>query len=425
MNGGIRGILCCLLLGASCIAAQEEESVFPSETLPSDKLEDNPNSQAVILDNTDFAFDLFRAMLAGNDDNFVFSPYAISSAMGVVFNGVSGVTQTQMARGMHFRSRLWYINEAFNWLSERYAYRPQETGSDILLSVSNALWLQRGIPLKPEFQGMVEAFYLSPIRFSNFSLYPDVARADVNSWIRERTKGRISQLFEPKDLSKSTRMLLVSASYLRAKWANQFDPRVTRGVPFFPSPGKTVVVPMMVKTSFFSYLNMPEFSMIEIPYSSRRAGSKKLSMLLFLPKETFGLKQALDKFSGESLQTMWNLMTPARVIVSLPKFSLNANYTMNGLMASLGMSSLFSPGADLSQMTEDASLYVDLFYHRAMVSNDEAGSDAGTPYEVALPPLGSDVLANPALFTADHPFLFMIVDAEARTILFMGSVAHP
>lgn len=409
----------------SSITFAQEFQIFPDEQPVSNKIEDNPNTQAVILDNTDFAFDLFRAMQATHDSNFVFCPYAISSAMGMVFNGVDGITQTQMARGMHFKARLWYLNDAFSWLSERYAYRPQETGSDILLSMSNALWLLRGIPLKPEFQFMVEAFYLSPVRFSNFSLYPDVARSDINSWIRERTKGRISQLFEPKDLPKTTRMLLISATYLRAKWANQFDPRVTRGTPFFAAPGKTVIVPTMVKTSVFSYLDMPEFSMLEIPYSTRRSGEKKLSMLILLPKETFGLQKTLEKFSGESLQTMWNLMTPKRVILSLPKFSLNGTYSMNETLSSLGMSSLFAPGANLSLMTDDISLYLDTLYHRAMVSNDEAGSDAGTPYEVAIPPLSSSALANPALFTVDHPFLVMVVDTDARAVLFMGRVSSP
>jgi serine protease inhibitor len=76
-------------------------------------------------------------------------------------------------------------------------------------------------------------------------------------------------------------------------------------------------------------------------------------------------------------------------------------------------------------MTDDVSLFLDTLYHKAMVSNDEAGSDAGTPYEVALPPLNSTALANPALFTADHPFLMMIVDTDARAVLFMGKVGLP
>jgi serpin B len=148
-------------------------------------------------------------------------------------------------------------------------------------------------------------------------------------------------------------------------------------------------------------------------------------MLILLPKETFGLKKVMEKFTGETLQTMWNLMTPKRVILSLPKFALNETYSLNGVLSGIGMGSLFAPGANLSLMTDDVSLFLDTLYHRAMVSNDEAGSDAGTPYEVALPPLSSTALANPALFTADHPFLMMIVDTDARAVLFMGKVGLP
>ncbi len=343
----------------------------------------------------------------------------------MVFNGVEGITQREMIKAAHFKTKMWFLNDGYRWLSERYQYRPQETGSDILLSVSNALWLQRGISIKPEFKEMVEAFYLSPIRFSNFALYPDIARADINTWIRERTKGRISTLFEPKDLSKSTRMILLSAAYLRAKWSNQFDPRVSRGIPFFPFPGVTIVVPAMIKTSVFSSVDTPDFTVVELPYSSRKAGSKKLSMLILLPKETFGLSKALEKFTGESFQTILNLLSPRRVIVTLPKFSVDDMYSLETYLKMLGIPSLFQRGADLTSMTDDASLYLDAFYHRAAVSNDEAGSDAGNPYTVALPPLSAEHLANPMLFTVDHPFLFAIIDQEARTVLFLGYIASP
>ena len=382
------------------------------------------NTEAVILDGIDFALDLFRVMEKGTEGNFAFSPYAISSAMGMVFNGAEGITQGEMVKAMRFKVRLWYLNEAFYWLSNRYAYRPQETGSDILLSVSNALWLQRGVTLKPEYQTIVEAFYLTPIRYSNFSLYPAVARADINSWIRDRTKGRIPFIFEPKDLSLSPRMLMVSACYLRAKWANQFEPRVTRGTPFFPMPGRTIIVPTMVKTSIFSYLETPEFSVVELPYNSRKPGSKKLSMMILLPKETFGLTKVLDKLTAEGFQSALKLMQPAAVIVSIPKFSLNNSYTMNGMFSQLGLTSLFKPEANLKGMTEEA-LYMNLFFHKCIVANDEAGSDAGNPYAVASPPVSGSIITNPALFTADHPFLFAIVDVEAKTVLFMGRINHP
>lgn len=420
-----RFLLLALLISKTLVCAQEEMSIFPEEEVPVNPLEASPNTQVVILDSVDFAFDMYRALQKGTEGNFTFSPYAISSAMAMVFNGTGGTTQNQMLRSMHFKVKLWYLNDAFNWLSERYTYRPQEAGSDILLSMSNALWLQRGTSLKPEFQSIIEAFYLTPIRFSNFALYPGVARSDINSWIRERTKGRVSQLFEPKDLSKDIRMLLISATYLRAKWSNQFDPRVTRGTPFFPEPGKTIIVPTMIKTSIFSFLDTPEFSIIELPYSSRKAGSKKLSMVLILPKQTFGLAKVAETLTGENFQSTLNLMTPRTVIVSLPKFSLNSSYQLNGVLSSLGMPSLFKAGADLTAMTDDANLYLDEVYHRSMISNDEAGSDAGNPYAVSLPPLQSELLTNPTLFTANHPFLFAILDVDAKTVLFMGRINHP
>jgi serpin B len=104
---------------------------------------------------------------------------------------------------------------------------------------------------------------------------------------------------------------------------------------------------------------------------------------------------------------------------------MNSSYQLNGVLSKLGMPSLFKAGANLTAMTDDANLFLDEVYHRTMISNDEAGSDAGNPYTVSLPPLQAEILSNPALFTANHPFLFAIIDVDAKTVLFMGRVNHP
>ncbi len=48
----------------SCCLA-EEIDIPVAEDVYSDKLEDNPHIQAVILDGNDFAFDLYRNLLKG------------------------------------------------------------------------------------------------------------------------------------------------------------------------------------------------------------------------------------------------------------------------------------------------------------------------------------------------------------------------
>lgn len=413
-----------LLLSSTALSAQEL-SAPQEEAAPSDKLEDNPQIQVVILDGTDFALDLVRTLNKQQSDNFVVSPYALSAAMAMIFNGTAGKTQRELVKAMRFKPQLWTLNESYLWLADRFAYRPQEYGSDILLSISNALWFQRGVPVKQEYREIVEAFYQMPIRFSNFSLYPGVARSDINSWIRERTKGKISQLFEPKDLPKETRMIGLSATYLRAKWENQFDPRATVAGPYFPTQGKTVIIPTMVKTAVFSYVSTPEFTAVELPYSARQEGSKKLGMVLIVPKEMFGLDQLLQKFTAQSFETMLNLMTPTPVVVSVPKFSITAQYPMRAIFSAMGITSLFDQGADLSEMTDDPSLYLDDIFHRAAMTHDEAGSDAGTPYGFAPTRFDPTALGNPALFSANQPFLFFVIDREARVILFAGKIVLP
>ena len=68
--------VCTLLFSAAVLSAQEpppppteEIPVSTEEEAPSKKLEDNPNTQLVIQDGIDFAFDLFRTMQKGGGEN--------------------------------------------------------------------------------------------------------------------------------------------------------------------------------------------------------------------------------------------------------------------------------------------------------------------------------------------------------------------
>ena len=81
--------LATLLMLAGCAAPDSEESDWPPEHAA--------DTQNVVDANNQFAFDLYE-QLKGEEGNVFFSPYSISTALAMVYEGARGETATQISR---------------------------------------------------------------------------------------------------------------------------------------------------------------------------------------------------------------------------------------------------------------------------------------------------------------------------------------
>ena len=76
--------------------------------------------------------------------------------------------------------------------------------------------------------------------------------------------------------------------------------------------------------------------------------------------------------------------------------------------------------ADFSGITPGPErIYLSLVIHKAFVEVNEKGTEA------AAVTARSICLGIPPIFSADHPFLFMICHKKSGAILFMGRVMKP
>lgn len=72
-------------------------------------------------------------------------------------------------------------------------------------------------------------------------------------------------------------------------------------------------------------------------------------------------------------------------------------------------------------------VFLSEIYHDAWVAADEKGTEAAAATTIIENVTREDAPMKepPAVFHADHPFLFFIVHNESRSILFAGLVANP
>jgi serpin B len=92
---------------------------------------------------------------------------------------------------------------------------------------------------------------------------------------------------------------------------------------------------------------------------------------------------------------------------------------MNDTLAKLGMPSAFGAGADFTGMVASGGLWLDRVEHEAVVEVDEQGTRA------AAATGGAMVASHGPTITVDRPYLYVIRDVGAGTILFIGRVTDP
>jgi serpin B len=287
--------------------------------------------------------------------------------------------------------------------------------------VANRLWGQQGYHFLPQFLEVTRAQYgaeLAPVDFSQ----ANAARQTINGWTEEQTEHKIKNLIPSGGLSADTRLVLTNTVYFNANWMHKFDKSETTAAPFHISADQKVTVPMMQQCRLFRYAAADGLQILELPYGQ----SRSLSMLVLLPDSAEGLADLQKRLTDDNVQKWCESFTAETVEVHLPKFKLTAEFRLTDVLASMGMTLAFdSARADFSGISTVEPLFISAVIHKAYVDVNEDGTEAAAATAVVVGPTARPATAEPVVFRADHPFVFIIRDDRTNSILFLGQVLNP
>jgi len=415
MYGIVFALLAALVVGSQLPAVSDWLSgTTAKEDVP--VLDDNgatsTSVEATVEAYNSFAFDLYGRYSA-DDGNILFSPYSISTALSMTYEGARGETAEEMEAVFGFLEdpslRLPSIARIYNTLNEE--------GREYALHTVNALWIQQGYPVVEDYVDAIVDYYGGDVNALDFVAEPDESRVTINEWVEERTNDRIKDLFPSGSIDGNVRLVLTNAIYFKGDWLYEFDEDATSEEEFHVSPTSTVMVDMMnLRDETFNYAETDELQILELPYTG-----EDVSMLLLLPKEgRIGDVEA--QLSAERLGEWLELMEGAAVNVYLPRFTFETKYFMMEDLAEMGMPTAFTDAADFSGMNAEDRLFIDKVIHQAFIEVNEKGTEAAaaTGVSVAL-----SAAIQEEVFRADHPFIFLIRDVDTGVIMFMGRVTDP
>ena len=393
-------------------------------------VKENTDKKYVVKGNNEFAFDLY-AKLRGKDGNLFFSPYSISTALGMTYCGARGQTEMQMAGVLHFpiiakpgtelSSTLIparpHFASVFGKIIKDLNSRGEKGGYE--LRVANALWGQKGYEFLEEFLKLIESNFDGQLNQVDFIRATEGARKTINRWVEKKTNNKIKNLIQPGVLDSMTRLVLTNAIYFKGNWARQFKKDQTKEAPFTLADGKKVEAAMMNQTAEFGYMETESFQGLELPYVD-----DELSMIIFLPKEHDGLDEFEKTLTIENLSKWLSKLYKREVIVSIPKFKMTSQFSLASVLKSMGMIDAFSSNADFSGINGRRDLSISAVIHKAYVDVNEEGTEAAAATAVTIK-LTSIGPSRTPVFKADHPFLFLIRDNHSGSILFIGRVMNP
>ncbi len=382
----------------------------------------NPEDVSNITEaNNEFALDFYYHLKDEEEGNIFFSPYSISSALAMTYEGARGQTAKEMQNVFYFPKddnlRRTEYAEMFNKINKK--------DKEYQLHTANALWAENDYQFLDEYFNIVEKYYGGKVTNLDFKRNAEKARVTINNWVEEKTNNKIKNLIPPQAVNELTRLVLTNTVYFKGEWVRQFNQNDTKDKDFRINKDNIIRVPTMERTdeeARFNYAENNQLQILEMPYSN-----KELSMLILLPKNN-DLQGLENSLSTKNLSKWRKSLKEKRVKIFIPKFKFNTKYFMAKDLKEMGMPTAFSASADFSGMTGEKDLLIDQVIHQAFVEVNEEGTEAAAATAVGMEPMSIGLRSKTPkipIFRADHPFMFLIQHNATGNILFMGRVINP
>jgi len=359
--------------------------------------------------NSEFAVDIFKELNSKDLENNVFiSPFSISTALTMTYNGAVGQTKEEMEEALRYRDI--DIEEVNNTYKNLIPYL-SNVDKDVDIDISNSIWFREGEAIKEEFLSTNTDVFDAKVEGVDFT---DPETVDmINGWIEESTKGKIEKMLN-SPLPSDVVMYLINAVYFKGTWKYEFDEEDTYEGLFEDINSNEQEVKMMSRQTDSLYGEGDDYKTVKLPY-----GNEKVSMYFVLPTEGT-INDLIDTLNKEKLDEIKNNVADQEdFLIQIPRFKVEYGIKeISESLKNMGMPTAFSPGADFSNIRE--GLFISRVLHKAVVEVNEQGSEAAA---VTVVEMVESAMPEEKNFIANRPFLFFIAEEDTGTVLFLGKYA--
>ncbi len=358
---------------------------------------------------TGFALRLLQSVDREEDGNVLLSPLSVLTALAMTANGARGETLSEMesVMGMTVPELNLYLYSLMHSLPEGEKYK---------ISLANSVWVNTDsrFSASEEFLGANADFYSADIYESDFGRQ---TKKDINNWVRQKTDGMIPKIVD--DIPTDAVMYLVNALAFEAEWSEIYERRQVKDGYFTSEDGKRRRTKMMYSSEYGYFEDSCARGFIKY-YSGR-----KYAFVALLPDEGVSLSEYIATLDGESLARMLGSPELRVVRAAIPKFEVEYDTDMRGVLASMGMDCAFDLSrADFSGLgsSEEGNVFISRVMHKTYIELAERGTRAGAATSVEMADGSAGPPSEIKEVYLDHPFVYMLIDCENRVPFFIGTV---
>ena len=401
--------LVCLLALTACKDDGEVVYMLP-EVKP---IQLSAEQQQMRDNNNEFAWRLFQTMQEQQGEvSTVLSPISVTYMLGMLNTGAAGTTRDEITATLGFGSDPKAANEyCKKMIDEAPNVDPAAT-----VRIANSIYVNsaKGLSLLKQYVNDMKNYYSAQIDALDFTKSGTLDK--INNWCSKNTGGMIPSILD--EINPNAAMYLLNAIYFNADWTEKFDKNDTRNSSFTLPDGSVVTRDLMHRKAIAQGCESDLCSMLRIPF-----GSGGYSMYVMLPAEGKTTSDLIRDMSQQALTEHLNAidMTAHEVDILMPRFEIVSDIDLISVLKPMGIQSAFTASADFSNMS-DMSLYVSMMKQKAKIDVDEEGAKASavtiSGMEATSP---GPQLYEKAVFHANRPFLYFILEESTRSIFFIGT----
>ena len=353
----------------------------------------------LVMQNNDFAFNLFRQARTGN--NQMLSPLSITYALGMLNNGATGQTQEEISKALGLGEA-----GAINQFCRKMLSEAPKLDKKTTVGIANTIYVNeaKGYKLKPAFVETAQQYYdaTPEARDFNDGLTLDV----INQWGNDHTNGMIPKILTQDEFDPTAVSYLLNALYFKGAWVLKFNKDRTKEEKF----NNNETVPMMHTGGELLYTENDTYQAVQLPY-----GNMAYKMTVYLPREGKTVDDLLEKLDSKSWAAGFSNWLVTNL--ALPRFETNTSQNLVPVMKALGVNRAFNPDeAEFSDFC-NVPTFIDLMKQVSKIKVDEEGTEAA-----AVTVIGNVATGMPreAQFIANRPFLYIISEQSTGVIFFIG-----
>ena len=391
------------------MVACETRPVEPEKNkIPIDK-----STEELIKSDNEFGIDLYKKLLAyqDNNSNVILSPISAALALAMTYNGADSTTKTAMEESL---KKEGFTTEEINKIYKNLMNGLMSVDKNVTLNIANSIWYRDNFYVEEEFINTNQNFYDAEVRALDFG---DPSAIDIiNNWVEEKTNDKIKDII--KQISPLTVMFLINAIYFNGIWKYEFNEESTVDSHFLLSDGSIIQVPTMYLEEKVMYYENEIFSSVELLY-----GAGNYSMIILLPNHDKSTDDIVNELTKETWDDWNNSYIEEEVLVGLPKFKFEFEDSLNNPLTDMGMGIAFIPGeANFSKINPDQDIFISMVKQKAYIDVNEKGTEAAaaTVVEMEL-----TAIPDKKYFTVNRPFMFVIKEKDTNVIIFIGRVMRP